>query len=61
VRIDAADLDLELAPGEDIRTEISTKFTPARVELELAGAGLELDELWTDSAGRFALSLSSPG
>jgi L-histidine N-alpha-methyltransferase len=60
VRIEAADLDLVLADGEDIRTEISTKFTPERVESELAGAGLALDELWTDSGGRFALSLSSP-
>jgi L-histidine N-alpha-methyltransferase len=60
VRIEAADLDLVVADGEDIRTEISAKFTPERVEAELAGAGLELDELWTDSGGRFAVSLSSP-
>jgi len=60
VRIDGAALDLELAAGEDIRTEVSTKFTPERVDAELAAAGLELDELWTDSGGRFALSLSSP-
>lgn len=60
VRIEAADLDLELASGEEIRTEISTKFTPERIESELGAAGLRLDELWTDSGGRFALSLSSP-
>jgi L-histidine N-alpha-methyltransferase len=60
VRIEGADLDLTLAHGEDIRTEISTKFTPEGVEAELAAAGLGLDELWTDSRGRFALSLSSP-
>ncbi|HEX8744939.1 MAG TPA: L-histidine N(alpha)-methyltransferase [Thermoleophilaceae bacterium] len=59
VRIEAADLDLELADGEPIRTEISTKFTPERVERELCAAGLALEELWTDSGGRFALSLSS--
>ena len=60
VRIEAADLDIELAAGEDIRTEISTKFTPEGVERELADAGFALDELWTDTAARFALSLSSP-
>jgi L-histidine N-alpha-methyltransferase len=60
VRIEGADLDLELAAGEDIRTEISAKFTPERIERELAAAGFRLDELWTDRGGRFALSRSSP-
>jgi L-histidine N-alpha-methyltransferase len=60
VRIEGADLDIELAAGEDIRTEISAKFTPRGVAGELAEAGLRLDELWTDGGGRFALSLSSP-
>jgi L-histidine N-alpha-methyltransferase len=60
VRIEGADLDLELRDGEDIRTEISAKFTPRGVERELDAAGLRLDELWTDGGGRFALSLASP-
>ena len=60
VSVPAADIEVELDEGEDIRTEISTKFTPGRVEAELAGAGLELRELWTDAGGRFALSLSAP-
>jgi L-histidine Nalpha-methyltransferase len=60
VRVPAAGIEVELAAGEDIRTEISTKFTPERVEAELAAAGLGLRELWTDSGGRFALSLSAP-
>ena len=60
VRIAGAELELELAAGEDIRTEISSKFTPERIERELAAAGFRLDELWTDSGGRFALSRSSP-
>ena len=60
VWIEGAELELRLAAGEDIRTEISTKFTPARVEAELAEAGLALEELWTDAGGRFALSRSAP-
>ena len=60
VRVPAAGIEVELAAGEEIRTEISAKFTPERVEAELAAAGLELRELWTDSGGRFALSLSAP-
>jgi L-histidine N-alpha-methyltransferase len=54
-----ADLEIELERGEEIRTEISTKFTPRQIAEDLGAAGLGLDELWTDSGGRFALSLSS--
>ena len=52
------DLDVEFAAGEEMRTEISAKFRRAGVERELAAAGLELAEWWTDPAGDFALSLS---
>jgi L-histidine Nalpha-methyltransferase len=60
VPVRGAGIEVALAGGEDIRTEISTKFTPAGVAEDLGAAGLALDELWTDSGGRFALSLSSP-
>jgi len=46
--------------GEEILTEVSAKFTPERLEQDLAGAGLELAWFETDSAGQFALSLSHP-
>jgi L-histidine Nalpha-methyltransferase len=57
-----ADLDLrvELAAGEEIRTEISAKFRRGTITDELARAGLELTHWWTDPAGDFALSLSRP-
>ncbi|HEX6458776.1 MAG TPA: L-histidine N(alpha)-methyltransferase [Thermoleophilaceae bacterium] len=58
VRIEGADLDLELADGEEIRTEISTKFTRERLEEELAGAGMELGAFFTDDDGMFGLSLA---
>ena len=58
VRVDALDLDVEFAAGEELRTEISAKFRRERVERELATAGFELAEWWTDPAGDFALSLS---
>ena len=41
-----------------MRTEISAKFRREGVEAELAAAGLELTDWWTDPAGDFALSLS---
>jgi L-histidine N-alpha-methyltransferase len=46
------------AAGEDLRTEISAKFRRPGVERELAAAGFELAEWWTDRHGDFALSLS---
>jgi L-histidine Nalpha-methyltransferase len=58
--VHVADLDLEVTfdAGEEMRTEISAKFRPDRVDDELAGAGFELAEWWTDPAGDFGLSLS---
>ena len=51
---------MRFAAGEEMRTEISAKFRPDGLTGELTVAGLELLELWTDPAGDFALSLSTP-
>ena len=42
VAIPGAGLELEFAAGEEIRTEISAKFTPERIARELDAAGFEL-------------------
>ena len=60
VHIGAIDLDVDFAPREELRTEISAKFTPARLRSDLAAGGLELAELLTDADQMFALSLSRP-
>jgi L-histidine N-alpha-methyltransferase len=60
VRIADLDLDVELVEGEQVRTEISSKFRRDVVEAELAAAGLDLQHWWTDEPGDFALSLSVP-
>ncbi len=60
VHVGALGLDVEFAPREEIRTEISAKFTPERLREDLASAGLELAELLTDPDGMFALSLARP-
>jgi L-histidine N-alpha-methyltransferase len=59
VTVRELEVDVRLAGGEQLRFEISTKFRRAGVEDELAGAGLRLDEWWTDPAGDFALALAS--
>ena len=55
-----ADLGLVVSwdEGEQMRTEISCKFTHQGAERELTDAGLDVLEWWTDSAGDFALALS---
>jgi L-histidine N-alpha-methyltransferase len=58
VDIEALGMAVELADGEDIRTEISAKFRPARIRAELAAAGLRTRAIWTDPAGDFALTLA---
>ena len=52
------ELSAQFARGEEMRTEISAKFRRQGVEDELAAAGLNLREWWTDRRGDFALSLS---
>jgi L-histidine N-alpha-methyltransferase len=51
-------LRLTFAAGEELRTEISAKFTPERIAGDLAAAGLELVETLTDEDGLFALNLA---
>jgi L-histidine N-alpha-methyltransferase len=60
VRIDGAGLELRFADGEEIRTEISAKFTRDAVTCELEAAGLALDDFFTDDAGLFGLAFASP-
>ncbi len=60
VRIERLDLVARFAEGEEMRTEISSKFRREGVEAELAAAGLRVTRWWTDPAGDFALSLSEP-
>ena len=60
VKVPALDLAVDFAAGEEMRTEVSAKFRRDGVRAELTAAGLELTHWWTDAAGRFALSLSTP-
>jgi L-histidine N-alpha-methyltransferase len=51
-------LRLTFAAGEELRTEISAKFTPERIAGDLAAAGMELVKGLTDADGLFALNLA---
>ena len=60
VRIHGADLEVVFADGEEMRTEISAKFTREAVERELDGAGMRLDDFFTDGSALFGLAFASP-
>jgi L-histidine Nalpha-methyltransferase len=59
VRLDGLDLNVRFAAGEEMRTEISSKFTRERLEDVYAEAGLILAGWFTDADGDYALTLAS--
>ena len=58
VSVPALDLTVEFAAGEEMRTEISTKFTREGIAGELDAAGFDVAHWLTDPAGRFGLTLA---
>ncbi len=59
VTIPALGLELDFAAGEELRTEISAKFTIEGMTEELEGGGFVVDRVFSDG-GDFALALSHP-
>jgi L-histidine N-alpha-methyltransferase len=58
VNVSALDLLVTFERGEEMRTEISTKFARRGLEGIYAEAGLEMTAWWTDPGGLFGLSLA---
>jgi L-histidine N-alpha-methyltransferase len=58
VTIPGAGLVIDLACGEEIRVEISTKFRPEGIAAELTAAGFTVAQTWTDEGGEFAVTLA---
>jgi L-histidine N-alpha-methyltransferase len=59
VRIAALDLTVDFGHREELRTEISAKFTRERIAADLAAAGLQLTSLVTDPRDWFAVSVAT--
>ncbi|MEO9238808.1 MAG: L-histidine N(alpha)-methyltransferase, partial [Jatrophihabitantaceae bacterium] len=61
--VDATLAEIELAlhfeAGEELLTEISSKFRRASIAAELSASGLQLDRWWTDPQDYFAVSMAS--
>ena len=58
VTIPTLGMQVEFAAGEEMRTEISAKFTREQLEAVYHEVGLEIVDWWTDPDGLFALSLA---
>ncbi|MGH8929412.1 MAG: L-histidine N(alpha)-methyltransferase [Egibacteraceae bacterium] len=59
VHIGSLDLDVPFTRGEEIRTEISCKFTPDGVATMFADVGLQLAGWHTDPQGLFGLAVGT--
>jgi L-histidine N-alpha-methyltransferase len=57
VRIPSAGVARTFDRGDEIRTEISCKYTRERLSGLLAGSGLAVEAWHTDDAGQFAVTL----
>jgi L-histidine Nalpha-methyltransferase len=49
---------ITFADGEELLTEISAKFTPDKIEEELAAADFVVDRMWGAEEGEFLLTLA---
>jgi L-histidine N-alpha-methyltransferase len=58
VEVRALGLSVPFASGEEMRTEVSAKFTREQIAEELETAGMHLTRWWTDPDGDFALLLA---
>ncbi len=61
-QICVADLDLELTfeAGEEMLTEISTKFSPDALDLELSECGFIVESMWRSEGDEFLLTMARP-
>jgi L-histidine N-alpha-methyltransferase len=60
VTISALALTVTFSEGEQVRTEVSTKFRERGVREELRAAGMETVGFYTDADGDFGLALAAP-
>jgi len=60
VTLPALELTVDFARGEQMRTEISAKFTFEQVRDELGRAGMRVMGVWTDPAGDYLVTLARP-
>ena len=60
VRVADLDLDLTFASGEEMLTEISTKFSPEALDVELRECGFIVESMWCSENDEFLLTMARP-
>ena len=60
IRVTDLDLEVEFGEGEEMLTEISTKFSPDALNTELNECGFVVESAWTSPNDEFMMSLSRP-
>ena len=60
VRVNDLDLEVEFRSGEEMLTEISTKFTPQALRAELSECGFVVESAWASAGDEFLLTLARP-
>jgi L-histidine N-alpha-methyltransferase len=60
IRVEGLEMDVSFARGEEMRTEISSKFTYERLSEVYKEAGLAISGWFTDADCDYALSLARP-
>jgi L-histidine N-alpha-methyltransferase len=60
VRVAELGLDLSFASGEEMLTEISTKFTPQGLEEEFCECGFVVESAWASDGDEFLLTMARP-
>jgi uncharacterized SAM-dependent methyltransferase len=60
ISMPAIEMEVSFAEGEELLTEIFTKFGPEQVTSELGESGLGTEGTWTDEGGDFILALARP-
>ncbi|MDX6665977.1 MAG: L-histidine Nalpha-methyltransferase [Solirubrobacteraceae bacterium] len=61
VSVAALVLSVTFAAREELRTEISAKFTRRRLQRDLSAAGMQLSAWFTDPESQFAVALATVG
>jgi len=58
VRVVDLDLEVDFAAGEEMLTEISTKFSPDSLRHELEASGLEVEASWASPGDEFLMTMA---
>ncbi len=60
IRVADLELELDFGAGEEMLTEISTKFSPDALEAELSECGFIVESMWSSDGDEFLLTLARP-